>query len=131
LWADGPNTYLGMMVARFPNMFLITGPGSPSVLTNMIISIEQHVDWIAACLAHMKSGRAAIVEAREDAQANWMEEVRRAAEPTIHSGSNSWYLGANVPGKPRVFMPYIGGAAAYNSFCKDVADNGYTGMTIR
>ena len=129
-WAAGPRTYLGVSVAGFPNMFMITGPGSPSVLSNMIMSIEQHVDWIAALAVSMREKHLATIEANRDAQDIWVDHVNELAGGTLYRLANSWYLGANVPGKPRVFMPYVGGLGVYAQKCKDVAANGYEGFTL-
>ena len=129
-WAGGPLTYLGLMTAGFPNMFMITGPGSPSVLTNMIVSIEQHVDWIAACLAHLRDRDCGSIEATVEAEENWVQHVREVGERTLYPQANSWYVGANVPGKPRVFMPYIGGFLVYKGKCDDIAARGYPGFCL-
>ncbi len=127
-WADGPQSYLGLCVAGFPNLFTITGPGSPSVLSNMLVSIEQHVDWITACIEHMRSHRLARVEADEDAERAWVAHVNEVANATLFPRGGSWYLGANVPGKPRVFMPYAAGVGPYREVCDRVAGNGYEGF---
>jgi cyclohexanone monooxygenase len=127
-WAAGPRTYLGLAVAGFPNLFTVTGPGSPSVLSNMVLSIEQHVEWIANCVAAMKSGHIAAIEATPQAETAWVEHVNEVANYTILPLANSWYVGANVPSKPRVFMPYIGGVAAYRQKCDQVAANNYAGL---
>ena len=116
-WEGGPVTYLGLQVAGYPNLFLITGPGSPSVLTNMPLAIEQHVEWIADCIAFMREHGWTTVEATEDAQGAWVDIVRDVAEVTLFHKANSWYLGANIPGKKRVFMPYVGGFAPYREHC--------------
>ena len=129
-WAEGPQTYLGLMTAGFPNMFMITGPGSPSVLTNMIVSIEQHVDWIVACLAHLRGRDAGSIEATVEAEDAWVEHVREVGERTLYPQANSWYVGANVPGKPRVFMHYIGGFLIYKGKCDDIAARGYAGFRL-
>ena len=130
-WAAGPRSYLGLQVAGFPNMFTVTGPGSPSVLCNMPVAIEQHAEWIADCIAHLRAHGIARMEARPEAADEWVAEVNRAAEATLlPQASSSWYLGANVPGKPRVFMPYAGGMAHYASICSDVAAKGYAGFTL-
>ena len=128
---DGPRSYLGLMVAGFPNMFTITGPGSPSVLSNMIVSIEQHVDWITACLQHMHSAGLAVIEPDEAAQDAWVAHVNEVAHRTLYPHANSWYMGANVPGKPRVFMPYIGGVGVYRDHCDAVAAAGYEGFRLQ
>jgi cyclohexanone monooxygenase len=127
-WAEGPKAYLGLAVAGFPNMFLITGPGSPSVLSNMISSIEQHVEWITACVAHMRSDGLTRIVADEAAQEAWVAHVRRVADKTLFPRAASWYMGANIPGKPRVFMPYIG--FGYRKKCADVAAAGYEGFVL-
>jgi len=129
-WAAGPRTYLGLMVAGFPNLFLVTGPGSPSVLCNMAVAIEQHVEWISDCIAWAGERQAASVEATEAAQDDWVAHVNEVAEGTVFPLANSWYIGANVPGKPRVFMPYIGGFAVYRDKCNDVAAKGYEGFVV-
>ncbi len=130
-WAEGPKTYLGLMVAGFPNFFTVTGPGSPSVLSNMIVSIEQHVDWLSDLFAFMGMYGLATIEAAPESQTAWVEHVNEAASKTLYPVANSWYLGANVPGKPRVFMPYIGGVGAYRTLCDAVAANGYMGFKLR
>jgi cation diffusion facilitator CzcD-associated flavoprotein CzcO len=129
-WAEGPRTYLGLMVAGFPNMFTITGPGSPSVLTNMINSIEQHVEWITDCLSYLGAHQQTRLEASAEAEAAWCEHVRAAVTPTMLPQANSWYMGANVPGKPRMFMPYAGGLNTYTEICNQVAAKGYEGFVI-
>ncbi|WP_375209585.1 flavin-containing monooxygenase [Hyphomonas jannaschiana] len=129
-WASGPLTYLGLTVSGFPNMFMITGPGSPSVLSNMIVSIEQHVDWIADCIQDMSERQLNVVEATPEAEAEWVAHVNEVAAETLYLQANSWYLGANVPGKPRVFMPYVGGVGVYREVCDDVAANDYKGFTL-
>jgi cyclohexanone monooxygenase len=129
-WASGPLTYLGLMTAGFPNMFMITGPGSPSVLTNMIVSIEQHVDWIAACLAQLCSRNVTTIEATVEAEDAWVSHVREVGERTLYPQANSWYVGANIAGKPRVFMPYIGGFLVYKGKCDDMAAQGYAGFRL-
>jgi cyclohexanone monooxygenase len=129
-WAAGPRTYLGLGIAGFPNLFTITGPGSPSVLVNVIIAIEQHADWIMDCIDHMRANGLTVIEAAVDAEDRWVEHVNEKADQTLYPLANSWYVGANVPGKPRVFMPYVGGFATYDRICKDVAANGYEGFRL-
>ena len=129
-WAEGPRTYLGLAVAGFPNLFAITGPGSPSVLSNMIVSIEQHVDWIAECMERMSARGQQTIEATAAAQDAWVAHVNEIGHATLYPRANSWYMGANVPGKPRVFMPYIGGVGAYRQICDGVAARGYEGFTL-
>ena len=119
-WAHGPATYLGLMTAGFPNFFTVTGPGSPSVLSNMMVSIEQHVDWVADCLARLRSQGLDTIEPTEAAEAGWVQHVNDCANITLFPSADSWYMGANVPGKPRVFLPYVGGVDAYRQACDDV-----------
>ena len=128
-WSAGPRTYLGLATAGFPNLFIITGPGSPSVLTNMLPSIEQHVDWIADCLAALRRRGVGRIEATEAAAAAWVARVNAIAAATLFPTCNSWYLGANIPGKPRVFMPHLG-MPAYVKTCEEVAAAGYAGFTL-
>jgi len=130
-WHAGPKTYLGLQVPGFPNMFTITGPGSPSVLCNMPVAIEQHADWITDCIAHMRANGIERIEAQPDAAEKWVAHVNEAADATLlPMASSSWYLGANVPGKPRVFMPYAGGMNRYAGICEKVAANGYEGFEL-
>jgi len=129
-WKGGPRCYLGLATAGFPNLFMITGPGSPSVLSNMVVSIEQHVEWIADCLTHMRSHGLSRVEANEDAQDTWVSLVAELASFTLFGQANSWYLGANVDGKPRVFMPYVGGVPAYRAHCAQVVEQHYAGFSL-
>ena len=129
-WQAGPRTYLGLMMAGFPNMFVITGPGSPSVKTQMILAIEQHTDWIADCLRHMRANGYNRIEPDRRAQDAWVHHVNEVADSTLYPLANSWYLGANIPGKPRVFMPYVGGFAGYKKKCDAVARNEYEGFVL-
>ncbi|WP_281282831.1 flavin-containing monooxygenase [Nonomuraea terrae] len=129
-WEAGPRTYLGLMSAGFPNLFTITGPGSPSVLSNMIVSIEQHVDWIAGCVAWLRERDVAAIDADPLAEDAWTAHVNEVAQFTLYPQADSWYLGANVPGKPRVFMPYVGGVGAYRLKCEQVAADGYEGFVL-
>jgi cyclohexanone monooxygenase len=129
-WHGGPLTYLGLMVAGFPNMFVVTGPGSPGVKTQMIASIEQHVDWIADALAHLRHHGLDRIEASAEAEKNWVDHVNAVADSTLYPLANSWYVGANIPGKPRVFMPYVGGFDRYKKRCDEVAAKGYEGFTL-
>ncbi len=128
-WAAGPRTYLGLGTAGFPNLFLISGPGSPSVLTNMIVSIEQHVEWIGDCLAHLRDANLATIEARSEAEDAWVEHVNAVAGATLYPTCNSWYLGRNIPGKPQVFMPLVG-FPPYVEKCDAVAASGYEGFEL-
>ena len=131
-WATGPRTYLGLQTPHFPNLFTITGPGSPSVLCNMPIAIEQHVDWITNCIRDMRAKGLKRIEAKPDAAERWVDHVNEAANATLlPMASSSWYLGANVPGKPRVFMPYAGGFARYAGICDEIAQGGYRGFALR
>ena len=130
-WAAGPRNYLGLQVAGFPNLFMVTGPGSPSVLCNMPVAIEQHVEWITDCIAHMRTNGLKRIEPRDEAVDSWVAQVNTAANATLlPQAKHSWYLGANVPGKPRVFMPYAGGMAHYRKICADVAARDYEGFTL-
>ncbi|MEN9314309.1 MAG: hypothetical protein RIS35_702 [Pseudomonadota bacterium] len=128
-WAAGPRTYLGLGIAGFPNLFTVSGPGSPSVLTNMIVSIQQHVDWIAECIGRLRERSVATIEATEDAEEAWVAHVNSVADKTLFPSCNSWYLGANVPGKTRVFMP-LPGFPAYVAKCDEVASRGYEGFAL-
>jgi len=129
-WLGGPRTYLGLMTAGFPNFFTITGPGSPSVLTNMLPSIEQHVEWITDCLKHLRSHCIDRIEPTLEAENEWVAHVNEVAGTNLRSSCSSWYVGANVPGKPRVFMPYIGGFPAYVQKCNAVVAAGYRGFVL-
>lgn len=129
-WHGGPQAYLGLMTAGFPNLFTITGPGSPSVLTNMLPSIEQHVEWIADCLAYLREHRIACIEPTWEAERRWVAHVNEVAGRNLRSSCGSWYIGANVPGKPRVFMPYIGGFPAYVEKCNEIVAAGYEGFAL-
>jgi cyclohexanone monooxygenase len=128
-WAAGPRTYLGVAIAGFPNLFTITGPGSPSVLSNMLPSIEQHVEWIADAIGHMRERGLGRIEASLEAEEGWVAHVNEVANSTLFPSCNSWYIGANVPGKRRVFMPYIG-FPPYVQKCNEVAANGYEGFAL-
>ena len=130
-WQAGPLTYLGLMTSGFPNLFMITGPGSPSVLSNVVVSIEQHVEWISDCIAHLSKNSIAQIEATQDAENNWVQHVNDLASATLFLNANSWYLGANVPGKPRVFMPYVGGVGRYREECTAIAESGYKGFEFK
>ena len=129
-WADGPRTLLGLQTAGFPNLFTITGPGSPSVLSNMVVSIEQHVDWISDCLIHLRKLGLARIEASQEAEERWMDHVADMAAGTLYPQANSWYVGANIPGKPRVLMPYVAGCGQYRRECEQVVANGYEGFML-
>ncbi|HEY6131231.1 MAG TPA: NAD(P)/FAD-dependent oxidoreductase [Halioglobus sp.] len=127
-WAAGPRTYLGLAIAGFPNMFTITGPGSPSVLANVFACIEQHVDWITDYIHYLERSGITITEAEEEAQDAWTDHVGEVAATTLYPKAGSWYMGANVEGKPRVFMPYAGGLDVYRQRCDDIAGQGYAGF---
>ncbi|MHC1560965.1 flavin-containing monooxygenase [Actinomycetospora sp. C-140] len=129
-WADGPVSHLGLQVAGFPNLYMITGPGSPSVLSNMMVSIEQHVDFVADAVAYAHARGDTVVESTEDAERGWTDHVREVGEYTLYPRANSWYMGANVPGKPRVFMAYIGGVGNYRAHCDQLAADGYPGFAF-
>jgi cyclohexanone monooxygenase len=129
-WAAGPRTYLGIATAGFPNLFTITGPGSPSVLVNMLVAIEQHVDWVGDCIAYLRARHLGSIDATVEAEDAWVDHVNAVANLTLFPTANSWYMGANVPGKPRVFMPYIGGFPRYNETCEAVAADDYRGFTL-
>jgi cyclohexanone monooxygenase len=128
-WAAGPRTYLGLGVSGFPNLFTMTGPGSPSVLTNMMMSIHQHVTWIGDCLEYLTSHGIATIEATADAETKWIEHVNEMANTTLYPSCNSWYLGANIPGKTRVFMPLFG-FPGYVDTCTRMAAQDYDGFTL-
>ncbi|MDM0069989.1 NAD(P)/FAD-dependent oxidoreductase [Variovorax sp. J31P207] len=130
-WTEGPRTYLGIMTAGFPNLFFITGPGSPSVLTNVVVAIEQHVDWIARCLRNMQERALNVAEAKAEAENEWVAHVNEVADKTLFPTTASWYTGANIPGKPRVFLPYVGGLGTYTVICDQVAEDGYRGFLLQ
>ena len=131
-WAHGPIMYLGLALSECPNLFTVTGPGSPSVLCNMLVAIEQHVNWIGDCIAHLQANGHERIEALPEAEADWVAHVNAVAEGTMYTtpSCNSWYLGANIPGKPRIFMPYVGGYPKYRERCEQVAANGYEGFRL-
>ena len=129
-WAHGPRAYLGLQVAGFPNLFTVTGPGSPSVLSNVVVSIEQHVEWIAACIRYMREHGRNLIEPQQDAEDKWVAHVNEVANTTLFPKANSWYTGANIPGKPRIFMPYVGGVGAYRQICDEVVKKGYEGFKL-
>jgi cation diffusion facilitator CzcD-associated flavoprotein CzcO len=129
-WHAGPRSYLGLGIHGFPNLFTVTGPGSPSVLSNMLVSIEQHVDWIVGCLEHLRSEGKTLFEAELPAEDQWVNHVNEIADATLFPEGGSWYLGANVAGKPRVFMPYAAGVGVYREICDDVAANNYRGFQV-
>ncbi|MBH67000.1 MAG: cyclohexanone monooxygenase [Rhodospirillaceae bacterium] len=129
-WRAGPRTYLGLSTSGFPNFFMITGPGSPSVLASMIQSIEQHVDWMADCIGHIKKIGARTIEPTEEYESDWVEHVTEVSKVSLRSTCSSWYVGANIEGRPRVFMPYIGGFPVYVDRCNDVMSKGFEGFLI-
>ena len=129
-WEDGPRTYLGLCVSGFPNLFVITGPGSPSVLTNMMVAIEQHVDWVVDCINHIRENGKSTIEADYKSEDDWVIQVEEVGNTTLYPLADSWYTGANIPGKPRVFTPYVGGMAAYRDICDEVAREGYKGFNL-
>jgi cyclohexanone monooxygenase len=130
VWSAGPRTYLGIQVAGFPNLFTITGPGSPSVISNMVVSIEQHVDWVSDLLIHVREHDIETVEPTVEAQDAWVDHVNSIANQTLFPRAKSWYLGANIPGKPRVFMPFVGGVGIYRKKCEEVVARGYEGFVM-
>jgi cation diffusion facilitator CzcD-associated flavoprotein CzcO/acetyl esterase/lipase len=130
-WAAGPKTYLGLTTVGFPNYFMITGPGSPSVLSNMMVSIEQHVEWVCDTIHYMSRNGVEIIEPTETAEAGWIQHVNDCADLTLFPSADSWYMGANVPGKPRVFLPYIGGVDRYRKTCDEVVAQGYLGFRLQ
>ena len=131
-WEDGPQTYLGLTIAGFPNLFTITGPQSPSVLSNMPVSIEQHVEWVTDCIDYMRRNKLTTLEATPEAQEQWVAHVAEIVNMTLMPGANSWYMGANIPGKPRRFLPYLGpeGVGGYRKKCDEVAAKGYEGFAL-
>jgi cyclohexanone monooxygenase len=129
-WRDGPAAYLGIATAGFPNLFIMTGPGSPSVLSNMVVSIEQHVEWTADCIEYLRRKGLRTIEATPDAENHWVAHVNEVANTTLFPKANSWYIGANIPGKPRVFMPYVGGVGPYAELCRGVAQKDYEGFAL-
>jgi cyclohexanone monooxygenase len=129
-WAAGPGSYLGLAAAGFPNMFIVTGPGSPSVFSNMVLSIEQHVEWIRDCVGYVLAGGYSAVEANPSAEDTWMAHVTEVAYSTVFPLAESWYVGANIPGKPRVFTSYLGGVGPYRARCDEVASAGYQGFVL-
>ena len=129
-WEGGPQNYLGLCVSGFPNFYVVTGPGSPSVLSNMMVSIEQHIEWIADLMQYMRDNDKSTVDPSIEAQEEWVAHVAEAGDGTLYPLANSWYMGANVPGKPRVFLPYIGGCGPYRERCDEIAAEGYTGFVL-
>ena len=129
-WAEGPQTYLGIMMAGFPNLFMITGPQSPGVKAQMILAIEQHVNFIGRCLEHMETAGHTRIEVDPQAEAGWVKHNQEVADATLYPLANSWYMGANIPGKPRVFMPYVGGVHNYHRRCNEVIANGFEGLIM-
>src|SRR5690606_8588879 len=123
-WKVRPASYLGFTIAGFPNMFLITGPGSPSVKSNMVLSIEQHVELIADTISHMRENGIGAIEAQEQAENEWVDHVTEVANQTLYVKADSWYTGANVPGKPRMFVPYVGGVGTYRNICEQMVKAG-------
>ena len=131
-WQFGPAAYLGLQISGFPNLFMVTGPGSPSVLCNMLVAIEQHINWISDCISHMEGNGLSQIEPTEQAEDQWVVQVNQVAEGTMYTAPscNSWYLGANIPGKPRIFMPYVGGYPQYKALCDEIVANGYEGFSL-
>jgi cyclohexanone monooxygenase len=132
-WNHGPVTYLGLQMSGFPNLFTITGPGSPSVLCNMLVAIEQHVNWIGDCIGYLRDNNFNAIEPLPEAEDEWVAHVNEVAKGTMYTteSCNSWYLGANIPGKPRIFMPYVGGYSRYRERCEEIVANDYEGFMFR
>ena len=129
-WIDGPRSYLGIAIHGFPNLFTITGPSSPSVLSNMLVSIEQHVDWVSDCIGWMNEHDKTAIEPSDEAERDWAEHTAHLAGMTLFPQADSWYMGANVPGKPRMFLAYVGGVGAYRLICDQIAATGYHGFDV-
>jgi cation diffusion facilitator CzcD-associated flavoprotein CzcO len=129
-WADGPHSYLGVAISGFPNFFTVTGPGSPSVLSNMPVSIEQHVEWISDCIGYMRENRIATIEPTAEAETQWTAHVAEVANTTLLPQTDTWYIGQNIAGKARVFMPYLGGVGPYRQHCDAIAAAGYEGFAL-
>jgi cyclohexanone monooxygenase len=131
-WKEGAQSYLGLAIAGYPNLFTITGPQSPSVLSNMPVSIEQHVEWITECIAHMRRNKLTTIEANPQAQSAWAAHVDEVVNSTLMPATNSWYMGANIAGKPRRFLPYLcpEGVGGYRRKCAEVAEKGYEGFAL-
>ena len=129
-WAEAPRTYMGLQIAGFPNLFTITGPGSPSILSNVIVAIEQHVEWITETLVDLRARGVERIEADEEAQRRWFADNNALAEGTLYVKADSWFMGANVPGKPRYFLPYIGGFQVYRQLCEEVREHDYRGFVL-
>jgi cyclohexanone monooxygenase len=129
-WADGPRTYLGVMMADFPNLFMVTGPQSPGVKSQMILSIEQHVNFIGNCLTELQRRQCDRIVPTLEAETDWVEHNNQVAHSTLYPKANSWYMGANIPGKPRIFMPYVGGVHTYARRCNEIVANGYEGFEL-
>lgn len=130
-WSEGPKSYLGLAIAGFPNLFIVTGPGSPSITTNVVMAIEQHAEWIGRCIERLDRSHHLTIEAQAEAQEDWVQHVRDVAAGTLFPKAKSWYMGANIPGKPRVFLPYIGGLGNYTRLCDSVMDDNFRGFAIR
>jgi cyclohexanone monooxygenase len=129
-WADGPRTYLGLTTRGFPNLFIITGPQSPSVLSNMPVVIEQNAEWIAGLIGHLREHGLDVAEPAADAEDSWVAHHNEVAAATLLLGTDSWWMGANIPGKPRTLYPYVGGVGAFRDICQGVADDGYRGLLL-
>ena len=130
-WAEGPRTYLGLMSTGFPNLFMVTGPQSPSVLSNMAVSIEQHVDWICDTIEHLRASGKTVIEPTPTAEDGWVQHANDFADITLFPEANSWYMGANVPGKARVVLPYLGGVDRYRRICDEVVERDFLGFELR
>ena len=129
-WAEGPYNYLGLAIAGFPNMFMVAAVGSPAVFANVLTAIEQHIEWISDCLVYLKEKGLGEIEAEETAEAEWTDHMREVGEASLRSQCDSWYVGANIPGKPRVFTPYVGTVPEYDGRCDEAARKGYAGFRL-
>ena len=129
-WAAGPRTHMGIMMADFPNLFMITGPGSPAAFSNLVLSIEQHVEWVTDCLSYVRDKGCDRIEPTREAEDEWCDRLNERASKTLFPRANSWYMGANIPGKPRAFMVYLGGVGPYREHCEEVARDGYPGFAM-
>ena len=129
-WADGPRTFLGLTAHGFPNLFVITGPQSPSVLSNMPVAIEQNVEWIAGLIEYMRGHDLDVAEPAREAEDKWVAHHDEVAAATLLLGTDSWWVGANIPGKPRTLYPYVGGVGPFRAICHEVAEKGYEGLVL-
>jgi cation diffusion facilitator CzcD-associated flavoprotein CzcO len=129
-WRDGVRTYLGIMTSGFPNFFMIGGPQSPALASNVVVTIEQAVDWIADLIAHAKEEGGDVIEATTEAQDDWVNITEATVDQTLYATTDSWYRGSNVTGKPATFLGYVGGVGKYRRMCTEIAKRGYPGVRI-